>query len=136
MRGWFAVFFVFGSSALAQQETAQSIVAKVADNQDRAQQMRSAFIYQQSILLRFKRGNGKLAREEQREYTVTPTAKGFNKNLVHFAGKYESHGAFIDYNKPGYTYKKVDIDGELADDFIHDVAMTKGRATASPAICF
>ena len=126
MRGWFAAFFVFASSALAQPETARDIMAKVADNQDRAQQMRSAFIYHQSILLRFKRGNGRLAREEQREYTVTPTTKGSNKDLVHFAGKYESHGTFFDYDKPGYQYKDVDIDGELADDFVHDFANDEG----------
>jgi len=56
-------------------QTAEVIMAKVAANQDRAQQMRSAFVYRQNMLIRFKRGNGKLAREEEREYVVTPTEK-------------------------------------------------------------
>jgi hypothetical protein len=91
------------------------IMARVAINQDRAQEMRSAFVYHQSMLIRFKRGNGKLAREEEREYTVTPTEKGFKKDLTHFIGKYEKSGQLIAYDKPGFQYKGTDIDGGLAD---------------------
>jgi hypothetical protein len=54
----------------------QEIMAKIAANQDRSQEMRSAFVYRQDLLLRFLRGNGKTAREEEREYNVTPTANG------------------------------------------------------------
>lgn len=42
-----------------QSESVQAIMAKVAQNQDRTQEMRSAFVYNQTLLLRFKRGNGK-----------------------------------------------------------------------------
>ncbi|HKW98756.1 MAG TPA: hypothetical protein VJN43_13545 [Bryobacteraceae bacterium] len=108
-------------------EDAAAIMAKVAANQDRAQQMRSAFVYHQSVLIRFQRGNGKLAREEQREYTVTPTAASFAKELTHFAGKYENHGQYIDYDKPGYEYKDVDIDGELANDMASDLVNDNTR---------
>lgn len=96
-------------------EPAEIVMAKVAINQDRAQEIRSAFVYHQSMLIRFKRGNGKLAREEEREYTVTPTDKGFKKDLTHFVGKYEKSGQLIAYDKPGYQYKGTDIDGGLAD---------------------
>jgi hypothetical protein len=96
-------------------EPAEIVMAKVAINQDRAQEIRSAFVYHQSMLIRFKRGNGKLAREEEREYTVTPTDKGFKKDLTHFVGKYEKGGQLIAYDKPGYQYKGTDIDGGLAD---------------------
>jgi len=61
---------------------------KVADNQDRAQEMRSAFVYQQTLLLRFKRGDGKTCREELRDFTVAPTANGSHKTLKRFLGKY------------------------------------------------
>jgi hypothetical protein len=101
--------------AAEQPEAADVIMAKVAANQDRAQQMRSAFVYHQSMLIRFMRGHGKMAREEQREYTVTPDAKGFKKELTHFTGKYAKSGQFIEYSEPGYQYKGIDIDGELAD---------------------
>jgi hypothetical protein len=35
--------------------------------------------------------------------------------LTHFTGKYAKSGQFIEYNEPGYQYKGIDIDGELAD---------------------
>ena len=98
------------------------IMARVAQNQDRAQEMRKAYVYHQSLLIRFKRGNGKLAREEQREYTVTPSEKGFKKDLVNFTGKYERGGKLFDYNEPGFSYKGVDIDGGLANEFANDLA--------------
>src|SRR5437763_851359 len=100
-------------------------MARVALNQDRAQQMRSAFVYHQNMLIRLKRSNHKLAREEQREYVVTPTEKGFTKTLTHFAGKYENGGKFFEYNEPGYEYKGVDIDGELAKSLANDLADDK-----------
>ena len=103
-------------------QTAEVIMVKVAANQDRAQQMRSAFVYRQSMLIRFTRGNGKLAREEQREYVVTPTETSFKKDLTHFIGKYEKAGKLIEYDKPGYQYKDLDIDGDMANDLANDLA--------------
>ncbi len=103
------------------------IMAKVAINQDRAQEIRSAFVYHQSMLIRFKRGNGKLAREEEREYTVTPTDKGFKKDLTHFVGKYEKSGQLIAYDKPGYQYKGTDIDGAFANSLAD--SMTNDKET-------
>ncbi len=118
------VLAVLSWYAAQQPEPADIIMAKVAVNQDRAQEMRKAFIYHQSMLIRFKRGNGKLAREEEREYVVMPTEKGFKKDLTHFVGKYEKGGKLIEYDKPGYQYKGIDIDGgfanSLADDLTND----------------
>jgi hypothetical protein len=111
--------------AARQPEPADMIMAKVALNQDRAQEMRKAFVYRQSMLIRFQRGNGKLAREEQREYTVTPLEKGYKKDLTHFTGKYEKSGKMFEYNEPGFEYKGVDIDGELANQLVNDLADDK-----------
>jgi hypothetical protein len=111
--------------AARQPEAADMIMAKVALNQDRAQDMRKAFVYHQSMLIRFQRGNGKLAREEQREYTVTPLEKGYQKDLTHFTGKYEKGGKMFTYNEPGFEYKGVDIDGGLANSLADDLANDK-----------
>lgn len=111
--------------AARQPEPADIIMAKVALNQNRAQEMRKAFVYHQSVLIRFQRGNGKLAREEQREYTVTPLEKGYKKDLTHFTGKYEKGGKMFDYNEPGFEYKGVDIDGGLANSLANDLADDK-----------
>src|SRR6266571_3678416 len=100
----------------------EEIMARVAANQERSQELRAAFVYRQSLLVRFKRGNGRLAREEVREFTVTPKPLGSEKTLVRFAGKYERDGKLIDYSEPGFTYKDLDLDGELIDDFADDFA--------------
>jgi hypothetical protein len=119
------VLTVLACYAAKQPEQADLIMARVALNQDRAQQMRSAFVYHQNMLIRFQRSNHKLAREEQREYVVTPTEKGFTKALTHFAGKYDKGGKFFEYNEPGYEYKGVDIDGELAKSLADDLTNNK-----------
>ena len=119
------VLLVLAWYAGKQPEPADIIMAKVAVNQDRAQAARSAFVYHQSILIRFKRSNGKLAREEEREYVVTPTEKGFKKDLAHFVGKYEKGGKLIAYDKPGYEYKGIDIDGDLANSMANDMTNDK-----------
>src|SRR5690242_12959965 len=46
---------VLACYAAKQPEQADLIMARVALNQDRAQQMRSAFVYHQSMLIRFQR---------------------------------------------------------------------------------
>jgi hypothetical protein len=117
-----AVACAFGSAALASHaETAAGIMAKVAANQDRAQRMRSAFIYNQTVLIRFHRGGGKLAREELSEYTVSPTPEGTKKTRTHFLGKYARKGKLHDYYDSHYNYKDLDIDGELISDFAEDL---------------
>jgi hypothetical protein len=73
--------------ALAEEPTVDQIMARVAENQARAQDMRRAYVYNQKVLARFHRTNGKLAREENLEYLVTPTPGGVEKKLTHFEGK-------------------------------------------------
>jgi hypothetical protein len=119
------VLTVLACYAAKQPEQADLIMARVALKQDRAQQMRSAFVYHQKMLIRFQRSNHKLAREEQREYVVTPTENGFTKTLTHFAGKYDKGGKFFEYKEPGYEYKGVDIDGELAKSLADDLTNNK-----------
>jgi hypothetical protein len=107
-------------------EPVESIMARVAENQDRALELRSAFIYNQDVLIRFFRGNGKLAREEYRGYTVTPGPKDTVKTLLNFRGKYEKGGKYIEYTQPGYEYKDLDIDGALIDSLADDLTHDKG----------
>ena len=122
-------FVLTGGRLLAQvqaSESVETIMARVADNQDRGLQLRSAYVYSQDVLLRFFRGNGKLAREEYREYTVTPGPKDTQKTLLSFRGKYEKGGRYIEYSQPGYEYKDLDIDGALMDSLADDLTHDKG----------
>ena len=116
---------LFAIPASAQQPDVQDIMERLAHNQDRAQELRTTYVYNQQLILRFRRGSGKVAREELREYTVAPTPEGMTKHLKHFAGKYERDGKLLDYDKPGFTYKDLDLDGELIDDLADDLTNEK-----------
>lgn len=107
-------------------ESVQAIMAKVAQNQDRTQEMRSAFVYNQALLIRFQRGDGKICREELRNFSVAPTAKGTQKTLAQFRGKYLKNGKFIEYTEPGFQYKELDLDGDLITDLANDLTNHEG----------
>jgi hypothetical protein len=102
-------------------QTAEQIMARVAENQTRAEDARASFVYHENLLVRLKRSNGQLAREEIRDYTVAPTPTGVKREMVHFAGKYGLHGKEYIFTTPGFEYKGVDVDADiarsLADDF-------------------
>lgn len=101
------------AAAAAQAADVQEIMSRVAANQARAQKMRRQYVYTQKQTLRLVRGNGKIAREERREYVVTPRKKKVEKQLAKFEGRYESKGQFTSYDQPEYHYKGLDIDADL-----------------------
>jgi len=111
--------------ALAQEPTVEQIMSRVAENQARAQEMRKAYVYNQKILARFNRTNGKMAREEKLEYLVTPTPAGIERKLTHFEGKYERKGKVVSYDEPGKEYKDLDVDGDLIKDMVNDMTGDK-----------
>ena len=100
---------------------AEEILARVAANQERAVEARRTIVYEQNTLVRLLRTNGKLAREERRAYLVTPSPAGTEKKLERFEGRYEHKGRLISYDKPGFTYKDLDLDGELIEDLTDDL---------------
>jgi len=121
-----ALIAILATGSLAQTPTAAApsvadIMARVAAQQDRASDLRKDFTFHQKQLLRMNRGNGKIAREEKREYDVNPDRHGVKKDLTHFEGRYEYKGKYVPYDRPGYTYKEMDIDGELIDDLSKDL---------------
>jgi hypothetical protein len=69
--------------------------------------------------------NGKLAREEKREYTVTPTVDGTTKELIHFEGQFEHGGKLHPYYQPGYHKKDVDVDADLIEGLARDLTNAK-----------
>jgi hypothetical protein len=109
----------------AQEPTVDQIMKRVAENQARAQEMRRAYLYNQKVLARFTRSNGKLAREEKLDYLVTPSPAGIEKKLVHFEGKYEHKGKIYPYDEQGKEYKDLDIDGDLIKDMVNDMTSDK-----------
>jgi hypothetical protein len=120
-----ALAILIAGAAMAQAPDVTTIMARVGENQERASALRREFTFRQKQLLRMHRGSGKLAREEKRDYDVTPGAEHVEKMLVHFEGQYENKGKYVPYDHPGYTYKEMDIDGELIDEMSNE--MTSDR---------
>ena len=113
------------SGAAAQPPDVADIMARVAENQTRSQDARKQYTYHQKQVLRMLRGTGKVAREERREYDLAPVAHGTHKDLAHFEGKYEYKGKYIPYDRPGYEYKELDIDGELINEMSEEMTNDK-----------
>jgi len=110
-----------GAPLLAQAPDAAEIMRRVSENVDRAQAARAAWVYDQDIFVRLKRANGKLAREESRQYTVAPTEKGAQRKLVKVEGKILEGKKEVDYSEAGYRQKDADIDGGLVDTFAREL---------------
>ena len=112
--------------------TAEEIMCRVAENQDRAEQAREAYVYDMNLFVRLKRANGKLAREESRDYVVAPTAKGASRKLVKVSGKILEGKKEISYTEAGYKTKDLDIDGAITDSFAREILWRKD--TAGPLV--
>jgi len=130
------MLFVLSTTAVPASElSADEIMDRVAANQDKSLAERKNWTYRQTVLTRLNRTNGKLAREEDKEYVVVPTPKGFEKELVRFSGKYEHKGKHVEYDEPGYEYKEMDIDAELSDELADELMSDKsGRDGLSPGL--
>jgi hypothetical protein len=111
--------------ALAQDPTAEQIMARVAQNQAHSQELRKSYVYNQKVLVRFTRSNGKLAREEKLDYTVAPSAGGVERKLSHFEGKYVHHAETISFNDPEKQFGNIDLDGDLARSMVSDMTEDK-----------
>jgi opacity protein-like surface antigen len=120
-----AVFSALAAAAAAQTPDVQTIMQNVGRNQAQAVALRQEFTFHQRQLLKMNRGNGKVAREEHREYEITPKGHGVAKELLRFEGKYEYKGKYVTYDRPGYNYKDMDIDGDLIDDLSNDLTNDK-----------
>lgn len=105
--------------------TADEIMSRVSENQQRAVEARAHWVYTQKTHAKLLRPGGKMAREERREYVVTPQADKLNKELKSFEGAYEKGGKLVAYDKPGYQYKGIDIDGDLINDLTEDLTNDK-----------
>ncbi|WP_031495355.1 hypothetical protein [Bryobacter aggregatus] len=88
------------SLPLLAQPPADEILSKVAENFARGPELRREYVYTETILTRLHRSDGKLAREEQREYSVTPTGTRTEKKLTRHSGRYRKGNQYISYLEP------------------------------------
>ncbi len=111
---------LLAASLFAQTPDAGEIMRRVAANVGRAQAARRAWVYDQDLFIRLKRANGKLAREESRQYTVAPTAKGARRKLVKVEGRILDGGKEIGYTEAGFRRNDSDIDGAIVDSLARE----------------
>jgi hypothetical protein len=100
--------------------TAETIMARVAANQDRSEKIRSQYIYQQHIRVASRKGNGKILREETTDYHVVPKPAGTERTLQQLTGRYWHSGKYVDF--AGEPVPEPDsTDGELVHSFREDL---------------
>ncbi len=122
-----AFFLILAAPLAAETLTADEIMRRVAENQTKAQEARASYVYDMNVFVRLKRANGKLAREESRDYVVAPGATGAKRKLVNVAGKILDGKKETTYSEAGYKTKDMDIDGSLTDSFARDAMWRKGE---------
>jgi hypothetical protein len=112
---------VIASLLLALDDAATlDLMRRVAENVEKPNPLRREFVYTQKTHARLLRTNSKVAREERREYHVLPKEDGVEHKLVAFQGFYEKDKKLHPYDDPEFRQKKLDLDGELIEDFIDD----------------
>lgn len=119
---------------LAQEPSGLDIMTQVVANVEKASEARRQYVYRQKVRSSLVRASGEVARREFRDYAVTPGESRSEKKLTAFKGEYRKGKEMIGYDKPGFTYKGMDIDGELikdlTDDLVNDEKTRDGIATS------
>ncbi len=94
---------------------------RVAENQDRLQQERGQFVYEQNVRVISRRGNGKLLCQQDTQYIVAPHDKSSERNLVATKGRYWHNGRFVEYQQD-LSDKDETLDTGLVKSFRDDLA--------------
>ena len=106
------------------QPTAEEIMQRVGQNQDRAEELRRQYVYKQRVRVASRKTSGKLMQEETSDYTVVPSPQGSNKTLTLLAGKYWKKHEYLTYSGQ-QTPNDGTLDGELVSDLRDDLANEK-----------
>ena len=110
-------FSSFASEDTSRPLTATEIMKRVAENQDREQNARTQFVYEENVHRTMRRKDGKLLREEYRTFAVTPGPKGTDKKLQSVKGRYWKKGRYVSFEgepvpEPGLFNITFDDDGD------------------------
>lgn len=129
LRG-FGVLLLAGLGCLAgaaqEPPAADTVMARAAANQDRAEKLRSEYVYRQRIRIVTRKTNGKLMREETAEYQVIPAPQGSQKVLKLITGRYRHKGKSVEFQ--GEPVPDADsLDGNLISDFRQDLTHDESK---------
>jgi len=129
----FLAFLITATTAVAQNTaaakeplTADAIMTRVAENQDRSEAQRKEFVYRQHIHIVTHKPGGRLMREETADYDVTPMPDGTEKKITLLTGRYLQKGKYEAFS--GEPVPEEDsLDGGLVKDFRNDLADDKSK---------
>jgi hypothetical protein len=96
---WVLAMSLTAGAAPAAPPTAEAIMARVAANQDRSNQLRADYIYHQRMHVASIKTNGKLMCEETRDYLVIPGPKSTSKKLQELDGRYWHKGQYVNFSR-------------------------------------
>jgi hypothetical protein len=107
--------------------TADAIMARVAQNQDRSEDLRKQYVYRQHThILTHRPKGGRLLREETADYEVVPTPDGTQKDLKLLTGRYWNKGKYETFQ--GEPAPEADgLDGGLIHGFREDLLNEKSK---------
>lgn len=106
--------------------TADAIMERVAENQDRSEALRKEFVYRQHIHILTHKPGGRLMREETADYDVTPMPDGTEKKLTSLTGRYWRKGKYETFS--GELVPEEDsLDGGIVKGFRNDLADDKSK---------
>jgi hypothetical protein len=106
--------------------TADAIMARVAANQDRTQELRKEYVYRQHTHILTHKPKGRLLREETADYDVVPTADGTQKELKLLTGRYWSKGKYESFQGEPVP-ASGSLDGGLIEGFRGDLTSEKSK---------
>ena len=103
-------------------------MARVAANQDRANMLRSEYIYHQRIRVMLQKASGQRMRDITSDYVVTPMPDGTRKELTHVEGYYRHKGRYLAFRGKAAPLPDEDtIDGDMAQSFRDDLLNDKSK---------
>jgi len=121
------------SGLLIVAEDPNEIMRRMAASIESSVEARRQYVYKQKVRARLLRPNGRVARQESREYTVAPGPEITEKTLVSLAGEYhKSKTDIIKYDKPGFEKGGIDIDGDVMRDLVDDLVDDKKSRDGIP----
>lgn len=106
--------------------TADAIMARVAANQDRSEELRKEYVYCQHTHILTHKPKGRLLREETADYDVLPTPEGTQKNLKLITGRYWNKGKYETFQGEPVPGTGT-LDGGLIQGFRGDLANDKSK---------
>lgn len=140
---WFVSLVAVPGPALAEttaklpaQRTLEELLQAVIRHQSQSLEARRTWIFRQQTLVRFLRGNGKMAREELRHYEVRPKPDGMERERISIEGKVAIGKQVYPYADPEYRSGGIDLDGELVNAFADDFLFEKESRDGLPGDLF